>query len=736
MDTSQVMNIDQARRLLAQVGVEVPRDMPPESVFRSLNVLLEGVPQQAVAAAVTQGAEVRYGAQAGVTVPPFMPVNYSYNIGVEGRVGLSDVQTGPGLEQSQTFRATMQVQQDDRFAVEKTLLNRLYRLPEYAEYLPQGARDLLQSPAFQNARDRIESNPALRTIARGMPFSFEHVQSEGTRLSYEATVPPEVGRRIAAGDTTALPNPMDPLSMPAGSGVLIRGQDFQGSSTAAGFKVFMAGGSDTQLQGGGFSVRRLEGSMVEIATGPMGTVENSFYLGLGRASSASVRLEAENSLEQRQLSVARLDLATTEGQTAYRQFLESGRVPDAPGPGIPQAGYRTELSIEQTQRLGLYVGSGSIGFDNSTRQQATVSNLGGREEIRFEYNREGQVSTDSRFPLGADGRPDFSQGQYRMTLPNVGPNEAGALRGGFGGTPGRRGLDDSQAVELTMDSAQLMQLRERTREYLAARPGGAETLADLDARRIGAGSLMEQIAGARNAHEVFGAMQTNPNQVVPALQRLSVGMPQERGPLPGSLSIETPEVMRARLEGMNATDREQMMDRFYRAGEAPARTADATAPATPAVTTPATPTPTTAIAADAPDATRAATASGPLLTSREHPDNALFTALRERMPASVPDEQVGVATARARQEGITPERLERVAADPTDPNRMWLIGSVPGFRTMVDLSQPAPPLERTSADLLAARAQEPPPSAPVREQPGPETPGQETPTRTRLVMAQ
>ena len=67
----------------------------------------------------------------------------------------------------------------------------------------------------RQARDRIERNPALRTIARGLPFSFEHIESEGTRLTYEATVPPEQGRRIAAGDTSALPNPLDPLSMPA-----------------------------------------------------------------------------------------------------------------------------------------------------------------------------------------------------------------------------------------------------------------------------------------------------------------------------------------------------------------------------------------------------------------------------------------------------------------------------------------------------------------------------------------
>lgn len=709
MDTSELMNLEQARRLLARVGVEVPRDMPPQTVFGSLDVLLQGVPPQVVAAAVTQGAETAYGAQAGITVPPYMPANYSFNVGVQGRVALSDVQTGPGLEQSQTFRASLQLQQDDRLAVERTMLQKLYRLPD-SSLLPEGVRDALQSGPFQEARDRIERNPALRTIARGLPFSFEHVESEGTRLTYEATVPPEQGRRIAAGDTSALPNPLDPLSMPAGSSVLIRGQDFQASSTEAGYKLLMAGASDGRLEGAGFSVRRLEGSMVEVATGPIDTVENSLYAGLGRRSLATVRAGVENSMEERRLSVAQLDLATPEGQAAYRQFLEGGRVPETPGPGIPQAGHRTELSIEQAQRLGLYVGSASLAFDNTTQQQVTVSDLGGREEVRFQYSREGQVATESRFPMGTDGRPDFSQGQYRMTLPDVGPNEAGALRGAFGGTPGPRGLDDRQAVDLAMDSAQLLQLRERARDYLAARPGGAETLADLDAGRSTGSSLMERMAGARTAHEVFGAMQTDPGHVVSELQRLSVGMPRERGPLPGGLTIETPEAMRGQLAGMGADDRERLMDRFYRAGQPAA--ADTATPATRDAATrdPAAATPTTPAPASAP------AAAGPLLSDPAHPDHAMFSTLRERMPPGATDDQVAVATARARQEGITPDRLERVAADPNDQNRVWLMGSVPGFRTMVDLSQPVPPIERTSAEMLAAREQTPEPAPAARTQ--------------------
>jgi hypothetical protein len=819
MDSSQTLTIDQARQLLGRVGVEVPPNVPPQAVFQSLNRLLEGVPEGAVAAAVNAGTETRFGAQAGITFPPGLPVNYSANVAIEGRARLSDVETGGGLQNSQTFRASVQIQQDDRVAVERTLLNRIYGLSRYAEHLPDGMRGPLEQ-----ARERIDSNPALRTLARGFPVSFSHTESEGSRLTYEAQVSPELGRRLAAGDTTALPNPLEPLSMAPGSSVLVRGQDLRGSTTEAGYSFGLAGVSDTRLNGAGFGIRRLEGSEVEIYSGPMSAIETSAHLGLGRRNLASVRLETEGSLEERRLSVARVDLATPEGQTAYRQFLESGRVPDALAPGVTRVGQSHEVSIEQAQRLGLYAGNASIAFDNTTTQQITVGNLSGRDEVRFNYSRAGVVATESTYPLGADGRPDVAQGQFRVVLPNVGPNEAGAMRAAFGGPPGTRGLGDTQPVELNFDAGQLMALRERSRDYLAGRPGGTELLATIDAGRplgIEMTDPLVRMAGARDAREVFGAMQDRPQDLPGALSRLNVGVdPAERRPLPGSLEIQPPASMRETLESRSDRARADLMDRFYRfpAGGAQTRAIDAvpgTAPTAPtadpqaatpapasaaatsgavtppAVTattgstpplasdSPAPPAPTPSgpagapaaatapgiaapavaplaqpAAAPAPDAISApaimhATPSaisigsrpspsnddreerhergretgsargpnGPPLTSSDHPDHALFSALRARAPADLSDEQVGRLTQHAKQADITPNRLEQVAIDRNDPNQAWVVGTIPGFRARVDLSQPAPSLEQTSAELLTrapSRSQDPQEPAPTR----------------------
>lgn len=685
MDTSRLLTIEQARQMLARVGVELPRDTPPDAVFRGLDVLLQGVPDRAVAAAAIPGAEVRFGAQAGITLPPFSPVNYSHNLAIQGRVSLSGVETGPGLQQSQTFRASVQLQQDDRAALERTLINRLYRYTgqDYTDLLPRSARDALQGP-IQAARDRVESNPLARAFVRGVPVGIVHTESAGTRLSYEAVVPPELGRRLDAGDTSALPNPLDPMRMAPGSGVLVRGQDFATASTDLRYKLAMTGDSRTELEGRGFGVRRLEGSMVEVYAGPMSAVEQSVYVGLGR-NSFNVRLEAENTLEHRRLSVARMDLSTPQGQEAYRRFMENGQVPEVSGPGIPQAGTSEQVSIEQARRLGFTVGNASLSFDASSNQQVTLNRTNGREELQFSYAR-GNLATESTYPM-RDGRVDLDAGRYRIVLQDLDASQAQMLRGTFGGEPGGRALDASQNVQITMDAQQMLALRDRSREFVASRPGMAASVTDPLAR----------IARANTAQEVFAAFQDRPQDIPSALHRLNAGVePEQRRPVPGGLEIQPPERMRAWLAGRPEAERGEIMERYYRAGDArqpsPAtRTGDEPAPA-------ARDAQPTAAGRDT------ATAPGLPLTHRDHPDHALFTALRARLPERATDDQVALATERARGVGITADSLTQVGASTRNPDEIWMGTGIQGQRASIDLSQPAPPMQQI-ADQLSAQAQ-------------------------------
>lgn len=687
MDSSKLLTIEQARALLGRVGVDVPANVPPQTVFSALNGVLNGVPDRLVAAAAIPGAEVRVSAQAGLSLPPFSPLNYQFNVGIEGKVKLSDAEIGPGFQQTQTFKASVQLQQEDRIALEKTLINRLYGWSKHADHLPADARKLLDSTPFKEWKDRIDKNPVASAIAKGPPVSIAHTEFQGSRLTYEAVVPLEMGKKIAAGDKSGFPNPLDPLGMPAGSSVLIRGQDLKGAKTEIGYKFGIAGQEITRLEGHGFGVRRLEGSMVEVYSGPISTIENSAYLGLGRRSIASARFEFENSLEERRLSVARIDLSTPQGQTAYKQFLEGGKVPDKLAPGVTQVGNAQEISIEQARKLGFTLGSAGVSFDNSATNLITTSNLGGKQEIKFSYSRAGQVASEAVYPLSPDGKKiDFDNGQYKLVLPQVEINMAGTMREAYGGHPGKRGLGENPAIELSFDSRQLMELRERSRATIAARPDGARQLAALDAGNGDRLDPLARIAGAKTPADVFRVMQVRPQDVPEMVAKLYVGAPSnQRQTLPGSLAIQPPAEMRTMLENASETDRAKMIDQYYRApstSSPPVRRADAAEP------------------------------QSPSLASRDHPDHALFAAVKGKAPATLSDDQVAVLTANAKQAGITANRLEQVAADSARPDQMWVIGSVPGFRAKVDLSQTPPPLEQTSSELLA--------QAPTRTQTSPD----------------
>ncbi len=98
------------------------------------------------------------------------------------------------------------------------------------------------------------------------------------------------------------------------------------------------------------------------------------------------------------------------------------------------------------------------------------------------------------------------------------------------------------------------------------------------------------------------------------------------------------------------------------------------------------------------------TAAGPQLGDPAHPDSALHAAIRARLPSAVSNELAAHVTLQAKQSGI--DSAEKVQSVMMQDGKAFVLGTTPGFRTAVDLSQPAPPLEHTSAQLMSGRAQQ------------------------------
>ena len=90
--------------------------------------------------------------------------------------------------------------------------------------------------------------------------------------------------------------------------------------------------------------------------------------------------------------------------------------------------------------------------------------------------------------------------------------------------------------------------------------------------------------------------------------------------------------------------------------------------------------------------------AGPLLGEKGHPDTPLHNAIRGQLPSPISNEAAAHITAQAKQAGI--DSPEKLASVNVHEGKVFVMGTTPGFRTAVDLGQPAPSVEQTSAELL------------------------------------
>ncbi|MCD0256702.1 hypothetical protein JWH11_00605, partial [Xanthomonas melonis] len=88
------------------------------------------------------------------------------------------------------------------------------------------------------------------------------------------------------------------------------------------------------------------------------------------------------------------------------------------------------------------------------------------------------------------------------------------------------------------------------------------------------------------------------------------------------------------------------------------------------------------------------------------PNDPLYQAIHSKLPAGTSPAEAMHATVEAKRAGIMrPDQLQGVTVHD---NAAWIVGTTPGFRTKVDLSETAPPLQesiRQSQALDAQRSQ-------------------------------
>lgn len=101
--------------------------------------------------------------------------------------------------------------------------------------------------------------------------------------------------------------------------------------------------------------------------------------------------------------------------------------------------------------------------------------------------------------------------------------------------------------------------------------------------------------------------------------------------------------------------------------------------------------------------------------SASHPDNGFFQALRERLPASVPDNAVAQAMYLAKGEGMTDFSRVNPQEVAVADGKVWIGGQAPGVRVGADIAQ-EPPMEQVGQDLKSQSPPAMPPADAVRTQ--------------------
>lgn len=87
----------------------------------------------------------------------------------------------------------------------------------------------------------------------------------------------------------------------------------------------------------------------------------------------------------------------------------------------------------------------------------------------------------------------------------------------------------------------------------------------------------------------------------------------------------------------------------------------------------------------------------PLVTERNHPANALFDVLKDRLPKGTPTSAVANVTLQAMENGIpTVCKLGQVGVQGND---VLVMSTIPGFKARVDLQAPTPTLEAMSEHM-------------------------------------
>lgn len=192
-----------------------------------------------------------------------------------------------------------------------------------AEHAPRGPRPAAQRhyrwasrlAQLPSAEKRLVAlSPLLGAIMDGQPVAWVP-RFRRLALRYDGLITASQAWQVERGQTDGLPNPLDPLRMPAGAAFILDGETLHREQLEGALRIL--GGDVDALRRSRLGVRRLDGTRVEVLAGSENAVDHLCLFGQD-AGPPPVPPE---------LRRVPLDLATDAGRRAYRRFLATGTVP-------------------------------------------------------------------------------------------------------------------------------------------------------------------------------------------------------------------------------------------------------------------------------------------------------------------------------------------------------------------------------------------------------------------------
>lgn len=491
----------------------------------------------------------------------------------------------------------------------------------------------------------IEANGSVRGIGGGV-----RAQESGT-ARFEVALPEHAARDA---DLRSV-NPFDPASMPIGTRISMDAAHTGSVEVTTRLQQLATRDRVGEEQGVQMSVGALEGGRVRVVAGPREAVEA--YHGIGmKLGPASAMLGRQDRVSGGTLHSAEFDLTSPQGRQAYDEVMRSGTMPERDAPGLSQVTTVSRFEMRSEGKVDLGIGSHAASLStgaNSGQAVRTVHGDGSAEVSRTLRYREHDVALQIDQPFAADGTPGERSYRYRFTPDASQASQLNAVYGRDGGTPFQAGHE----ATLRFSEQEMTQLQAATGR------------ANQNISRVGSNDAIRLLA------ESTPEGQRTPERFAADLIRN-----------PGTLAS-----LPSTLYTVSLRSGEEARERALSLSPLPGQVEGA------AVQAPQAPTPgMPPQSAPKVDFNTAVTAQ-PALGHGSHPDTPLYTAIRDRAPAGVGEDHLAQATLLARQEGITADRLQQVGVQD---QTLWLVGSSPGQRASVDLSQPAPQARDTGAQLL------------------------------------